>query len=96
MKQRRKAGRKKLPDDYPAHREQAAACALLSVPEFRAKAGLPDKADTFDTIARVMGISRERVRHIEASAFKKIRDNTPPELLDEIFELLNHKHLPNL
>lgn len=97
MKKRRKAGagRKKTPDNDPIYLDQAVGCALLSVPEFRAKAGLPDQApDTLETIGACMGISRERVRHIEEAAFTKIRDQVSPDLLTEIFELLNEKHLP--
>lgn len=48
---------------------------LLEMPEFRRKAGLPPRAggDTIQTIATLMGVSRESVRLIERRALHKIR-----------------------
>lgn len=56
--------------------EDAITITLLSVPEFREKAGLPprdESGETLQNIARVLGMSRERVRQIEAKALIKIR-----------------------
>lgn len=56
--------------------EDAITITLLSVPSFREKAGLPpreESGETLQNIARVLGMSRERVRQIEAKALIKIR-----------------------
>lgn len=56
--------------------EDAITITLLSVPEFREKAGLPPReeaGETLQTIARALGMSCERVRQIEAKALVKIR-----------------------
>ncbi len=56
--------------------EDAITITLLSVPEFREKAGLPpreESGETLQNIARALGMSRERVRQIESKALIKIR-----------------------
>lgn len=56
--------------------EDAITITLLSVPEFREKAGLPPRdeaGETLQTIARALGMTRERIRQIEAKALIKIR-----------------------
>lgn len=56
--------------------EDAITITLLSVPEFREKAGLlprEESGETLQNIARVLGMSCERVRQIEAKALIKIR-----------------------
>ena len=75
--------------------EDAIAITLLSVPEFREKAGLPESlpgcGETLHTIGRVVGMSRERVRQIEAKALIKIRRAVldKPELRRELRHMLN-------
>ncbi len=70
------------------HRDQAIACALLGVPEFRQKAGLhPYPCDTSKTIALAMGVSLSRVQQIERAALAKIRVKLSPDLLEEFLEL---------
>ncbi len=74
--------------------EQAIAVALLGVPSFRAKANLPAAPrDTLETIARVMGVNKEAVRLIEASAMRKIRLALPPDLVADCFDLFNQYEL---
>ena len=76
-------------------REDAITITLLSVPEFREKAGLPPRmpgcGDTLQNIARVLGLSRERVRQIEAKALIKIRRAVldKPELRRELAPFIN-------
>lgn len=56
--------------------EDAITITLLSVPEFRKKAGLPPRdeaGETLQNIARALGMSRERIRQIEAKALIKLR-----------------------
>lgn len=56
--------------------EDAITITLLSVPEFRKKAGLPPRdeaGETLQTIARALGMTRERIRQIESKALIKIR-----------------------
>lgn len=63
--------RRKLTRDQ----EDAILLTLLEVPEFRRKAGLPPRmgGDTLDTLSRVLGCSRERIRQIEARALRRLR-----------------------
>ena len=74
--------------------EDAIAITLLSVTEFREKAGLPPLlpgcGETLHTIGRVVGMSRERIRQIEAKALIKIRRAVldKPELRRELRHML--------
>lgn len=65
------------PRKLSAYLEQCIAISLLSVPEFREKAGLLPRTrgigDTCATIAAVSGLSRQRVNFIEQRALLKIR-----------------------
>ncbi len=76
-------------------REDAITITLLSVPEFREKAGLPPRmpgcGDTLQTIGTLLGMSRERVRQIEAKALIKIRRAVldKPELRREFAPFIN-------
>lgn len=75
--------------------EDAITIALLEVPEFRQKAGLPPRTpgcgDTLQTIGTLLGMSRERIRQIEAKALFKIRravlDN--PEMRQALAPFVN-------
>ncbi len=58
-------------------KEQAIAIALLGVPDFRRRAGLPRKsygdAESLTLIAAVAGISRQQARNICLKAILKLR-----------------------
>lgn len=74
--------------------EDAITITLLSVPDFREKAGLPpreESGETLQNIARALGMSCERVRQIEAKALIKIRRAVldKPELRREFAPFIN-------
>ena len=46
---------------------------LLQCDEFRARLGLPEGPMTLEQVSVVLGVSRERVRQIEAAALRKLR-----------------------
>lgn len=57
-------------------REQAIAVALLSVPEFRSRAGLPPMpcgGDSEEVVATIMGVSRIQLFRITQTALRKMR-----------------------
>lgn len=57
-------------------REQAIAVALLSVPEFRHRAGLPPMpcgGDPEEVVAAIMGVSRIQLFRITQNALRKMR-----------------------
>lgn len=78
------------------HLEQAIALALLDVPEFRQKAGLPPRqgshgGETLQLLADVMGLTREGVRLIERSALRKMHAAIAanPQLFRALRHLIN-------
>lgn len=63
-------------------REQAIAVALLDVPEFRRRAGLPPLpcgGDPEEVVAAVMGVSRIQLFRITQTALRKLRRNLTPK-----------------
>ena len=49
--------------------------------------GSDDAGDTLAQISKGMGVSKERIRQIEARAIRKLRRNLTPQIIDQLFPL---------